>query len=107
MRDKLSKRFEVRLTDSEHAKLIRLADRSGISASSAVRFLIRDCKMPAPRTAEVKEEIRLLQKISSNLNQIAAVANTHHKIEDELLLKETLEDHHTVLQAIYDRLSER
>lgn len=107
MKDKLSKEFHIRMTESEYQKLVKLADRSGLSASSAVRFLIRDGKMPAPRTAEVKEEIRLLQKISSNLNQIAAVANTHHKIEDELLLKETLEDHHTVLQAIYDRLSER
>lgn len=105
MRDKLEKRFIVRLSDRDFNRLQKLADKSEMTASDVIRHLIRDGKVPPPMTKEMREEVRQLMRIGNNLNQIAAVANSHGIIMDELKLKETVTELKDVITAVKERRS--
>ena len=105
MREKMNKSIRIRLSDKDYTRLQKLADKSELTASDVIRHLIRDGKVPPPMTKEMREEVRQLMRIGNNLNQIAAVANSHGIIMDELKLKETVTELKDVITAVKERRS--
>ncbi len=101
---KYNRRFWFRLTEREHKKVQKIAAQSNCTVTDVIRNLIRTGKVPYPRTTEIREEVRQLIRIGNNLNQIAAVANTHKKIEDERALSESIDNLNEVLDLIMSRL---
>lgn len=105
MRDKMTKSIRIRLSEKDYYRLQKLADKAELTASDVIRHLIRDGKVPAPMTKEMREEVRLLMRIGNNLNQVAAVANTHGVIMDELKLKETAAELKEVISLVKEKRS--
>lgn len=69
-------KIDLRLNASEAALLNRDVEKSGLSREAYLRALIRKMPLKEQPPAQFTEVLHNLRKIGSNLNQIAAVANT-------------------------------
>ena len=99
-----SHRYWLRMTEKDYKKLQKMADQSNASVSDVVRSLVKNGKVPYPRTDEIREEVKQLIRIGNNLNQIAAVSNTYKKVEDELSLNNTISDLNAAIDEIMSRI---
>ncbi|WP_411351208.1 plasmid mobilization protein [Leisingera aquaemixtae] len=72
---KRTKRLELQLHDAERSEIVRRAKAAGLCAATFVRFAALDYPMPTKRINVEAEAVAALNRIGSNLNQIAKSAN--------------------------------
>lgn len=68
--------MELRLSDAEYAKLLQVANSTGYSVSAVLRCMIEGYQLKPRPTEELLEFNRQMLQIGTNLNQIAARANS-------------------------------
>lgn len=68
--------MHLRFSKEEHDYLLKQATRSGLKPQAYIHSLIRSKPIKESPPVEFMEVLHNLRKIGSNLNQIAAVANT-------------------------------
>ena len=67
--------LSVRLKPTEHQKLKQLCEDSGLPASTVIRQLIAGAEVRPRRTKELKELYLAINRIGTNINQIARKIN--------------------------------
>lgn len=67
--------LSVRLKPTEHQKLKQLCQNSGLPASTVIRQLITGAEVRPRRSKELKELYLAVNRIGTNINQIARKAN--------------------------------
>lgn len=74
--------LRIYLTPDERAHIEACVQRSGgLTMGDFVRRLIMNYRIPSARHADQAELVRQLQKVGTNLNQLARAANSGHTIE--------------------------
>ena len=73
-------KMSLRLNEQEHQRLKEQADYTGFSIEQYLRNLICGQKMVPRPQDELAEIKRQLAAIGNNVNQIAKVANTYHRL---------------------------
>ena len=66
----------TRLNEAEHKKLMDLCRRTGLGTTRLLRQLITEAELQAKPTPELREALRVMDRIGNNLNQLAHRANT-------------------------------
>jgi hypothetical protein len=83
------KSFPIRLTDEEYSKLTRRADALGLSRAAYIRSKAlgeagpRSQKVPRAGTKDLAKLLAEVNKIGSNINQIARALNRGRDFEKE------------------------
>lgn len=90
--------LSVRLNPRERAHLTALCKASGLTPSAAVRKLIAGSKISANHAKDMKPLYAEINKIGSNINQIAKGVNMGIASEDDIRHSQLL------LQKVYDIL---
>ena len=67
--------LSVRLKPTEHQKLKQLCQNFGLPASTVIRQLITGAEVRPRRSKELKELYLAVNRIGTNINQIARKAN--------------------------------
>ncbi|RWR05002.1 plasmid mobilization protein [Paenirhodobacter populi] len=75
-RTKRTQRFEVALNDKERAEIEKRADAVGLPASAYMRSVALGSEPPIRPNRIDAEAVAALNRIGSNINQIAKVGNT-------------------------------
>ena len=66
----------TRLNEAEHKKLMELCRRTGLGSTRLLRQLITEAELQAKPAPELREALRVMDRIGNNLNQLAHRANT-------------------------------
>lgn len=84
MKNKKRGRFELRLSEEDREKLIRDAEKTGISESAYLRELINN-NSPQSREdlQQIKQLVYEINKIGENINQITKHVNSGFYSEHE------------------------
>lgn len=78
-------KVSVRLNDSEHSRLKKQSELSGLSGEALIRSLIMGMDIKPIPPNQLGETLRQLSAIGNNINQIARVANgTGHIGKEEI-----------------------
>jgi hypothetical protein len=90
IREKLTVRFLIRMTETEKKALEKKAEALNISQAECLRKSIRDIPMIEKNENDFKgvlskEEYLLLLNIANNLNQNTKFANIHKIVSDKLV----------------------
>ena len=87
--------LSVRLKPAEHQKLKQLCQDSGLPASTVIRQLLVGAEVRPRRTKELKELYLAVNRIGTNINQIARKVNagfgTRNDMQELLYLMGQLE----------------
>ena len=83
----------VRFSDEELELAKRKAKQAGMNFTTFIRIAVTGVKIKEAPPADFYELIREVRKVGTNLNQLAAKANSLGFI-DTLLLKDALENNH-------------
>ena len=76
-------KISVRLNDSEHRRLKKQSELSGLSGEALIRSLILSLDIRPIPPEQLAEILRQLSAIGNNINQIARVANGTGRIPKE------------------------
>lgn len=74
-REKRNQRFEIALNGKELAEIEKRADAVGLPASAYMRSVALGIEPPVRKLGIEAEAVTALNRIGSNINQIAKVAN--------------------------------
>lgn len=96
---KRTERIWIRLTQEEKAELDKKVKQSGLSREAFLRRIYRDGYVKEAPPAEYPKLILALSRIGTNINQIAATANSVKYI-DAYYLNEVLEEHRRILREL-------
>lgn len=100
-------RIEVRCSDQEQAAWRSKAEAAGLTLSEMVRAALYDARLPDRAAAgELKELTRQVARIGSNLNQIAAWANTYKSSGDAVQIISHLSVIERELENVYQGISQ-
>ena len=91
----------VRFSDEELDMAKRKAKQAGMSFTVFIRAAVTGAKIKEAPPADFYELIREVRKVGTNLNQLAAKANSLGFI-DALLLKDALERNHKTEAMLWD-----
>lgn len=94
----MSKKLEIRLSETLAEKLDRYASKTGLTKSELVRYLLAFHIDKAPSKNEILKLQRELSAIGNNLNQIARALNRCAK-NNEQIDTETFKE---ILNTIYE-----
>ena len=87
--------LSVRLKPAEHQKLKQLCRDSGLPASTVIRQLLAGAEVRPLRTKELKEQYLAVNRIGTNINQIARKVNagfgTRNDVQELLYLMGQIE----------------
>ena len=82
-----TRRFELRLTDSEYEALTKKAQAAGISISAFIRKAINRCEIKAASPADLPMFIREIRRVGINIDQILMIANARGLLDVPQLRK--------------------
>ena len=77
-----TKQVLIRLSEEEHARIKGLAEESGMSMAALMRDHLGHIKIR--NRDDEKKRIAMLNRINSNINQIARFANTYKESAEAL-----------------------
>lgn len=80
--------LSVRLTETERKHLDELAEKSGLSLSNTIRACINGTELRERQSAEIKDLYTEINRIGTNINQIARKINAGIGTESDV--RETL-----------------
>ena len=96
-------RVALRLTQSEHDRLTRLAEKSGLSISALIRHLIMGVELKeTPPASVLSKFVYEIRKLGILMNQLVALAHAKGFIDEPklcLLLKDIRELEQIVVQT--------
>lgn len=78
---KRTRRLELQLHDAERDEIARRAGAVGLCAATFCRYVALDYPMPAKRVSIEAEAVASLNRIGSNMNQIAKAANRSGRLD--------------------------
>lgn len=91
----------VRFSDEELDMAKRKAKKAGMNFTVFIRAAVTSAKIKEAPPADFYELIREVRKVGTNLNQLAAKANSLGFV-DALLLKDALERNHKTEAMLWD-----
>ena len=94
-------RCELRLTEQEHADLVRKAEKAGLSISEFIRRAVAGCTVKEAPPPNYRQFIIQLRRIGSNIDQILRFAYAQD-ILDVPHLRKTLKDLWEIEERIGD-----
>lgn len=91
----------VRFSDEELDMAKRKAKKAGMNFTAFIRAAVTGAKIKEAPPADFYELIREVRKVGTNLNQLAAKANSLGFV-DAFLLKDALERNHKTEAMLWD-----
>lgn len=100
--------LKVRIDPDEKTKIQARADAAGMTVADLVRSALENARLPDRAHAEAVADLtRQVARIGSNLNQIAAWANTYKATADAVQIISHLAAIEREIEHVYQSLSQR